>query len=98
MSSEESARNTPLFIITDALGGGRGVSKLVQLGLRNDELSKAADNTDYGLGEYQHQRTSIVLTIPQAAGYSKPLIAQMSPPCGRKRSNITHLPSGDQTG
>jgi hypothetical protein len=31
-------------------------------------------------------------------GYSTPLIAQMSPPCGRKRSNITHLPSGDQTG
>ena len=29
--------------------------------------------------------------------YSTPLIAQMSPPCGRKRSNITHLPSGDQT-
>jgi len=31
-------------------------------------------------------------------GYSTPLIAQMSPPCGRKRSNMTHLPSGDQTG
>src|ERR1700757_3802781 len=30
--------------------------------------------------------------------YSTPLIAQMSPPCGRKRSNITHFPSGDQTG
>jgi hypothetical protein len=30
--------------------------------------------------------------------YSTPLIAQMSPPSGLKRSNITHLPSGDQTG
>ena len=30
--------------------------------------------------------------------YSTPLIAQMSPPWGRKWSNITHLPSGDQTG
>jgi len=30
--------------------------------------------------------------------YSTPLMAQMSPPCGWKRSNITHFPSGDQTG
>src|SRR5437899_5923385 len=29
---------------------------------------------------------------------SKFLIIQMSPPCGRKRSKCTHLPSGDHTG
>ena len=34
----------------------------------------------------------------ESLGHSTPLITQMSPPCGRKRSNITHLPSGDQTG
>ena len=36
--------------------------------------------------------------IGSSPRYSTPLIAQMSPPCGLKRSNITHLPSGDQTG
>lgn len=36
--------------------------------------------------------------VRKAQGYSTPLIVQMSPPCGRKRSNITHSPSGDQTG
>jgi hypothetical protein len=30
--------------------------------------------------------------------HSKFSIIQMSPPCGRKRSNKTHRPSGDQTG
>jgi hypothetical protein len=30
--------------------------------------------------------------------YSIFSIAQMSPPCGRKRSKSTHFPSGDQTG
>ena len=55
ISSDESASNTPLFITTDALGGDRSFLKLVQLGLQNDELSKAADHTDCGLGEYQDQ-------------------------------------------
>jgi hypothetical protein len=32
-------------------------------------------------------------------GYSTtPLKAQRSPPCGLKRSNNTHFPSGDHTG
>ena len=39
-----------------------------------------------------------LLEVGKPQGHSTPLIAQMSPPCGRKRSNITHLPSGDQTG
>jgi hypothetical protein len=34
----------------------------------------------------------------QASSHSTPLIAQMSPPCGLKRSNSTHFPSGDHTG
>src|SRR6266704_1514665 len=34
----------------------------------------------------------------EESGHSKCSNIQMSPPCGRKRSNRTHCPSGDQTG
>jgi hypothetical protein len=40
------------------------------------------------------------LRVPcnRCSNYSKFSIAQMSPPCGRKRSKSTHLPSEDHTG